>query len=244
MNKKMLWILVAVVAVSVVTNVFLVIAYFQAQNKFDDLSTVYDEVVVERNSLDAQVDALVIENDVLDSEVSGLTAERDALKSEVDSVVAERDSAKAEAEEYFGINSILIADNNALESERDALKAEVAALIIERDEALAEVAKMAPEYESLKEPNIVTINLQSSDERAYNPDRLEISGYLVNVGGSPAYNVKVQVEAYDSLDNLVINTTAYEMNWLHPAGHNYINTYVSYEGQPLADWTITVVWDA
>lgn len=243
LNKKVLWVLVAVMAVSVVVNVFLVVTNFQAQNQFTDLNSTYEALVIERDALNREIAGLVYEKDALNLDLASVTTERDSLKSEVALLVTERDQARADVETCSGVNNITIAENEALKYERDSLKAEIGALIIERDEAVAEVSNLLSELNSLREPNIKTIDMQSYDARQYTPDRLFVSGLLVNVGGGCAYNLTLKVVAYDVLGTLVINTTAYETYWLNPASYLHVDTYVNYEGQPLSEWTITAVWD-
>ena len=217
-------------------NVYLVTINVQVQNQKNAL-------IFEKDSLSIELASLIGERDALASEKDALIVERDSLKNEVETLIIERDVARAEVESYIGLNRALIDDNNAMTVERNDLKAEINNLIGERDDARATVSSLLAELNVLREPNVKTIGLEAWEDRTFTPDRLHIRCLLINVGGSPATNVKLEVVAYDAIGALVINATAHEEIGLFPGTHLNVDTYVNYEGQPLSGWKITTVWD-
>lgn len=220
LKKFVPWVLLVIISISVSVNVYLGFAYIQLQNDSDDL---INDLFLER---------------------SELMNERDDLKSEIETLVIERDDAEAEVESFIGLNRGLIDENYNLMGERDDLKNEIYILTIERDNARAAETNLLTELDLLKMPNIITINLEASDHR--NPTlvhQFQFSCDLINVGGSNARNVKIDVEAHDALGVLVINTTAFEVFSMDPGSHVYAWVNINYEGQPLSDWNITTVWD-
>lgn len=180
----------------------------------------------------------------LQNNSNALFNERDELKSEIETLVVERDNAKAEVESFIGLNNALIDNNYELMIERDDLKNEVSFLTIERDEARATGTNLSAEIDSLKEPNVITLNLSPNDYRTSNSvHQLQFGCDLINVGGGIAQNVRINVEAHDSLGALVINTTAFQLFSMNPGSYTHVWVPINYEGQPLSNWSITTVWD-
>ncbi len=268
MNKKMLWILVTIIGVSVVANVFLVGTNLQVQNQFTDLRTTYEALVVERDALKAKVVTLVTERDALltqvtalsserdalknernslNGEVSSLTTERDDLKDQMSTLVTERDDALALTDEYEGLKYALIAEVNALTTERNDLKTQVYTLTVARDAALGDIYDLQAEIQQLRVGRLMS-DLGSYDNRDNSlQPYIHVYGIIWNVGTYPASNCKLpvtakqgDVEAVDTYIN-VGTLSGYETN--PHTSLKEIDQRVYYTGTALTDRQIVLEYD-
>ena len=93
-----------------------------------------------------------------------------------------------------------------------------------------------------KPAKLVEVDLKSDDSRPFlGTDSLHVYGYLCNVGGLTANNVKIHVVAYQSGGVVAINT---DIVLGSIAGEAWIKVDGSptYSGSSLTSWTISETW--
>jgi len=93
-----------------------------------------------------------------------------------------------------------------------------------------------------KPAKLVEVDLKSDDSRPFlGTDSLHVYGYLCNVGGLTANNVKIHVVAYQSGGVVAINT---DIVLGSVAGEAWIKVDGSptYSGSSLTSWTISETW--
>ena len=94
----------------------------------------------------------------------------------------------------------------------------------------------------LTSPKLTEIDLQYADNRT-NPNApfLQVTCYVVNVGGTEANNCTIQVSATQSGNATAINTSK-TIPSLDPGTYETVDLQFQYTGQPLMTYTSTLTW--
>ncbi len=94
----------------------------------------------------------------------------------------------------------------------------------------------------LTSPKLIEIDMQYADNRSDpNAPFLQVTCYVVNVGGTEASNCTIQVSAMQSGNTTALNTSK-TIPSLNPGTYEVVDLQFRYTGQPLMTYTSTLTW--
>jgi len=104
------------------------------------------------------------------------------------------------------------------------------------------INQLEQQIQQLRAPNLIKLNWQVGDNRPWlQTPYLRITGYVVNIGTNPAYNVRIHVVAYQSGGVEAINTYI-NLGSISGEWWKTVNADVFYTGSALVSWTATLEW--
>jgi len=112
------------------------------------------------------------------------------------------------------------------------------------DEITAIEAQFANQTAALRVPRLISLGLQYFDNRT-NPNApyLQVTGYVVNVGGSTAGNCSIRVVAIQNGNSTGLDVMS-GLNPLSAGNWEQVNLQLPYSGQALIAFTDTLYWNS
>lgn len=273
MNNRIVVIISAILAVSLIVNGYLYVTNTQTQNQ---LHTQYNELQytigyagnteLERDALKEQVDDLILQRDTarsdvewlngrintLDFEITELTNTVNYLTNSIDDLIDERNALKTFIVLISGERDTARADVDVLLGKVNQQNIDIASLTNERDTLKEELVDIADEVGDLRWKLRFSIDRikQINDGINDNGSQLSWTGYLINAGVTEVSGIEFHIEAWDLLEQKVINVTAgangnLDATWTLSSGRILRYTCrLDYSPYALSRYNITLIWEA